>query len=159
MKVHSQSVGNQMEWTCVSEDQTRAVGMLMQKLVVPNTQYHSYHAKGLKPDARYHFYNRSLKYNIKDFGDLVNTVSPVHIKQDSLALDLIARFKKMDGEIEDCHVAGDMLMYHGVKLKQAFGGTGYNNEVRYFQDFAARMYFMEEEKGHADSGEAEEKER
>lgn len=50
-------------------------------------------------------------------------------------------------------------MYHGVKLKQAFGGTGYNNEVRYFQDFAARMYFMEEEKGHADSGEAEEKER
>ena len=119
------------------------------------SQYHSYHAKGLKPDARYHFYNRSLKYNIKDFGDLVNTVSPVHIKQDSLALDLIARFKKMDGEIEDCHAAGDMLMYHGVKLKQAFGGTGYNNEVRYFQDFAARMYFMEEEKEHADSGKAE----
>ena len=55
----------------MSEDQTRAVGMLMQKLVVPNTQYHSYQAKGLKPDARYHFYNRSLKYNIKDFGDLV----------------------------------------------------------------------------------------
>lgn len=23
----------------------------------------------------------SLKYNIKDFGDLVNTVSPVHIKR------------------------------------------------------------------------------
>ena len=65
----------------------------------------------------------------------------------------------MDGEIEDCHAAGDMLMYHGVKLKQAFGGTGYNSEVRYFQDFAARMYFMEEEKEHADSGEAEEKER
>ena len=64
----------------------------------------------------------------------------------------------MDGEIEDCHAAGDMLMYHGVKLKQAFGGTGYNNEVRYFQDFAARMYFMEEEKEHADSGEAEKKE-
>ena len=30
-----------------------------------------------------------------------------------------------------------------------------DSEVRYFQDFAARMYFMEEEKGHADSGEAE----
>ncbi len=28
--------GNQMEWTCVSEDGTKAVGMLMQKLVVPN---------------------------------------------------------------------------------------------------------------------------
>ena len=62
---------------------------------------------------------------------------------------------KVNGESEDCHAAGDMLMYHGVKLKQAFGGTGYNNEVRYFQDFAARMYFMEEEKEHADSGKAE----
>lgn len=77
------------------------------------------------------------------------------MRKATLALDLIARFKKMDGEIEDCHAAGDMLMYHGVKLKQAFGGTGYNNEVRYFQDFAARMYFMEEEKEHADSGKAE----
>ena len=120
-----------------------------------NTPHTCFYAKGLDPEKRYHFYNRALKYNIKDFGDLVNTVSPVHIKQDSLALDLIARFKKMDGEIEDCHAAGDMLMYHGVKLKQAFGGTGYNNEVRYFQDFAARMYFMEEEKEHADSGKAE----
>lgn len=29
------------------------------------------------------------------------------------------------------------------KLKQAFGGTGYNEEVRHFPDFASRMYFME----------------
>ena len=40
-------------------------------------------------------------------------------------------------------------------MKIIIAGAGYNNEVRYFQDFAARMYFMEEEKGHADSGEAE----
>lgn len=77
MKVYSPRVrGTRWSGPVCREDQTRAVGMLMQKLVVPNTQYHSYHAKGLKPDARYHFYNRSLKYNIKDFGDLVNTVSP-----------------------------------------------------------------------------------
>ena len=34
-------------------------------------------------------------------------------------------------------------MYGGVRLKQAFGGTGYNGEVRHFPDFASRMYFME----------------
>ena len=105
--------------------------------------------------SRYHFYNRKLKYNIKEFGDLVNTVSPVHIKQDSLTHQVLSKLVKMDGETEDCHAAGDMLMYHGVKLKQAFGGTGYNNEVQYVQDFAARMYFMEEEKEHADSGKTE----
>lgn len=137
--------GNQMEWTCVSKDQSKAVGMLLQKLVAPNTQYHFYRAKGLKPECCYHFYNRSLKYNIKDFGDLVNTVSPVHIRQDSFAHDFIAKFVKMDGEVEDCHIYGDTLMYNGVRLKPAFGGTGYNGEVRYYQDFAARMYFMEKE--------------
>lgn len=136
---------NLIEWTCVSEDQTRAVGMIMQKLVAPNTQYHKYQAKGLNETWKYHFYNRELKYNVKNFGDLVNTVSPIHIKQDSLAHNVIAKFVKMDGELEDYHIYGDALMYHGVKLKQAFGGTGYSDQVRYFQDFGSRMYFMERE--------------
>ncbi len=136
--------GNTTEWTCVSRDGSRAVGMIMQKLVSPNTQYEYYNVKGLKPDSRYHFYNRVLKYNVKEFGDLVNTVSPVHIKQDSLAHNLIAKFVKMDGETEDYTAYGDTLMYTGVRLKQSFGGTGYNNEVRYYQDFGSRMYFMEE---------------
>ena len=134
---------NLMEWTCVSKNQTKAVGFLMQALVCPNTQFHTYFAKGLDPDRKYHFTNRTLKYNIKEFGDLVNTVAPIHIKQDSLAHNIIARFVKMDGEIEDYSAYGDTLMYHGVKLKQAFSGTGYNGEVRFFQDFSSRMYFME----------------
>ena len=139
--------GNLQEWTCVSPDQKKAVGFLMQKLAVPNTQFACYKAKGLDADAEYHFYNRKLKYNVKEFGDLVNTVSPVHIRQDSLAHNLIARFVKMDGETEDTVAFGDTLMYHGVKLKQGFGGTGYNDQVRFFPDFASRMYFMEKTGG------------
>lgn len=136
--------GNVTEWTCVSEDGRKAVGFIMQKLVAPNTQYEYYKAKGLDENKRYHFYNRFLKYNVKNFGDLVNTVAPVHIRQDSLAHNLVAKFVKMDGETEDCYAYGDALMYSGVKLKQAFGGTGYSDEVRYYQDFGSRMYFMEE---------------
>lgn len=135
--------GNSMEWTVVSKDKTKAVGLLMQKLVVPNTLFGYYQARGLAPEIKYHFYNRILKYNVKEFGDLVNTVSPIHIRQDSAAHNLVAKFVKMDGETEDCIVAGDVLMYHGVKLKQAFAATGYNEEVRYFPDFGSRMYFME----------------
>lgn len=139
------STENTMEWTCVAPDKNSAVGMLFQKLVIPNNPYACYQAKGLAEEKLYHFYNRSLKYNLKNFGDLVNTVSPVHIKQDSLTHNLVAKFVKMDGETEDCLVYGDELMYHGVKLKQAFAGTGYNEEVRFYQDFGSRMYFMERE--------------
>lgn len=137
--------GNLTEWTCVSEDQKKAVGFLMQKLVAPNVQFDSYKAKGLNPELEYQFTNRGLKYNIKDFGSLVNMVSPVHIKQDSIAHNLIAKFVKLDSEKEACTAYGDALMYSGVCLKQAFAGTGYSGEVRPFQDFSSRIYFMDSE--------------
>ncbi|MBD5525488.1 MAG: alpha-galactosidase [Lachnospiraceae bacterium] len=135
--------GNVTEWTCVSEDRSKAVGFLLQKLVAPNTQYAFYKAKGLDPEQKYHFYNRTLEYDVREFGDLVNTVSPIHIKQDSLLHRAVARFVKMDGETEDLYAYGNALMYGGVRLKQAFGGTGYSDEVRHFPDFASRIYFME----------------
>ena len=37
-----------------------------------------------------------------------------------------------------------MLMNGSVKLKQGFGATGYADDIRFFKDFASRMYFMEE---------------
>ncbi|MCI8433977.1 MAG: alpha-galactosidase [Lachnospiraceae bacterium] len=135
---------NTMEWTCVAPNKKRAVGMLFQKLVVPNDSFAYYQARGLREDTCYRFTNRSLKYNLKEFGGLVNMLSPVHIKQDSLVEAVAARLVKLEGETEDCLVYGDELMYHGVKLKQAFGSVGYSKEVRIYQDFGSRMYFMTE---------------
>lgn len=135
--------GNQTEWCVVSQDKKQAVGFMMQMLAIPNTQYGCFKAKGLDEAEQYHFYNRKLKYNIKDFGELVNTASPVHIKQGSLIQEVASRFIKMDGETEDYVAYGDTLMYSGVKLKPAFSATGYNDNVRFYQDFGSRMYFME----------------
>ena len=134
---------NAMEWCVVSPDKTKAVGMLFQKLAVPNAPSHCFMAKGLEEERLYHFYNRNLKYSVKDFGDLINMVSPVHIRQESVIHNLVAKFVKMDGETEDYLAYGDQLMYHGIKLKQAFAATGYNAEVRFYQDFASGLYFME----------------
>lgn len=139
------SDANCMEWICVSEDKKKAVGLLMQKLVVPNSRFEYFKAKGLDEDIKYHFYNRHLKYNVKEFGDLVNTVAPIHIRQDSLLHNIVAKFVKIDGETEDLYAYGDTLMYAGVHLKQAFAGTGYNDNVRHYQDFGSRIYFMEAE--------------
>lgn len=143
--VLSNTSTNELSFTCVSKDGSKAVGFIMQKLVIPNTPFHNYKAKGLIPDKIYHFFNRELRYNIKGFGDLINTASPIHIKQDSFIHDIVSKYVKMDGEKEDYHLSGDILMNVGVKLKQAFSATGYNNEIMYFQDFASRMYFMETE--------------
>ncbi len=144
--------GNLTEWTAVAPDKSRAVGFLMQKLASPNTQFHTYFARGLEPEARYRFTNRQLKYDVRLFGDLVNTVSPVHFKQDSAVLNLVARFLKENGETEDVTASGDTLMYGGVHLKQSFGGTGFSEEVRYFQDFGSRIYFMKRRTERESSG-------
>ena len=104
--------------------------MLMQKLAEPNTQFHAYYPKGLAKEKRYHFTNRALTYSILEFGD-------------SVTHHLLAKFVKMDGETEDFCAYGDALMYGGVHLHPAFGGTGYDENVRYFPDFASRLYLMD----------------
>jgi alpha-galactosidase len=131
------------EWMCVSDDKKRAVGLLMQELTQPNTQSCRFFAKGLDPERTYHFYNISGKVDIKLFGSLVNTMAPVHVKQDGVLHNLIARFVKMGGEIEDYTAKGSVLMNAGVALKQQFSGTGLNEQVRVFPDFSSRMYFIE----------------
>ena len=135
--------GNVHEWTCVSKGKKNAAGLLMQELVQPNTVFEQFTAKGLAPDKMYKFFNRDLRYNIKEFGDLINTVSPIHVKRDSLLHNVIAKFVTMPGENE-CYVASGATLMAGVKVKQAFGATGYSEEVRFFQDFGSRIYFMNE---------------
>ncbi len=134
---------NLYEWTCVSPDRSKAVGMILQKLVEPNTHFEQYFVKGLQEEKKYHFYNIEKKRNVKPFGDLVNMIAPVHIKYDSLLHKTIDKFVKMPGEVEDYVTYGSVLM-EGVKLNSAFGGTGYDEHTRYFQDFESRLYFIEE---------------
>lgn len=133
--------GNIHEWTVVSDDKNRAVGMVMQELTRANTQYEYYKPTGLDPDRTYRLYNIAGKVNVKLFGSLINTMTPVHVKQDSLLHDIIARVVKLGEEKEECTAKGSVLM-QGVKLSQGFNGTGYNDQVRLFPDFASRMYFM-----------------
>lgn len=137
--------GNHYQWNVVSQDKKTAIGMIMQREVQPNTMFKKYQARGLDPAKTYHFVGLPRKYNIKEFGDLVNTAAPIHVKPDSLVHNMLAKFVKMDGETEDYLCSGDSIMYDGVKLKQSFVGTGYSDEVRHFPDYASRLYFMTEE--------------
>ena len=136
---------NIYQWSIVSKDKETAVSMVMQREIKPGEQYLRIDATGLDPESKYHFYGRKLEYNLKGFGDLVNTVAPIHIKQDGVLHNVIAKFVKMPGEVEDTIAYGDTLNNNGVKLAQSFVGTGYNDQVRYFPDFGARLYFMERE--------------
>ena len=136
--------GNIHEWLFVAKDKKRAIGMIMQELSQPNTQAQRFFAKGLDKDRKYRFFSLPGRINVKQFGSLINTLSPIHIKQDSLLHNVVARAIKMDGEHEDYIAAGGMMMTSGISLSPAFSGSGFNDKVRMFPDFASRLYFIEE---------------
>ena len=135
--------GNIHQWMCVSPTKKFAVMLLLQEMIVPNKQAQRLRIVGLDPNQKYKLHNRLEQVNVKVFGSLINTVAPIHIKQDSLLHNAIARRIKMSGENDTVIANGEMLMRTGFVLSPAFSGSGFNDKVRVFPDFAARMYFIE----------------
>lgn len=133
-----------IRWNIVSADKSRAVGIMLQGEALANYSHHVFKTKGLDDTKKYHFYNRSLKYDIHRMGDLINTMAPVHVKQDSLLHDAISKFVRLDGEKEDKVVSGAVMNRYGVPLAQNYAGTGYGQNTALYQDYDARIYFMEE---------------
>ncbi len=131
------------QWMTVAPSGEKAFGLFLQKETKANYSFGCFKTKGLLEQKCYHMTNRQHIFNIKEFGDLINMISPIHIKKDSLAHNIIAKWKKMPGEVEDCTAYGELFNYGGVKLKQGFSGTGYNEETRLFQDYASRLYIWE----------------
>ncbi len=124
----------------VSEDKSEAMGYIVNAEIHPNYSHTSFRTAGLDDGKLYHFCNRVVKYDIRRMGDLVNMISPIHIKQDSMLHNLVAKFKKLDGETEEYIVSGSLLNNAGVSLTQTFAGTGMGENTRLYADFEARMY-------------------
>ncbi len=135
--------GGDVTWNVVSPDGIRSAAMIFQPLVRPNDQRGRIRIFGLDPDGVYHFYNRPFKIDIRVFGDLINMIAPVHVKNGSAVHDIISRLVKLDGEKEDITAHGDMLEKAGVILSPKFSSTGFNDRTRVFPDFASRLYFAE----------------
>ena len=130
------------QWMVVSKDKKKAVALCWEDMCKANSFYIKLRTTGLE-DANYHVYYEEKKHNIKEFGGLINQVSPIHIKADSVIHNTVAKFYKLDGESLDIVVHGQTLNNAGIKLNQAFGGTGLDAPTRVFQDFASRLIYFE----------------
>ena len=140
---HDNFVKGLYQWMCVDKDKNKGIGLFLQEMCVPNHGFAKFTTMGLEETKEYHFYNIQRKHNIKEFGDLINTVAPFHIKKDSIVHNVIAKTIKLDGEKEDYIVSGSVLNNIGVKLKAGYTGTGYDDQVRFNKDFVSRIYIIE----------------
>ena len=86
--------------------------------------------------------NRELTYNIKMMGDLINTVTPVHVRPGSVAQEAISRFAKLNGERESVKAPGSVFNLAGVNLAPGFAGTGYNDQTALWGEHGSRLYLF-----------------
>lgn len=135
--------GQSYTWVVVSKDEKRAIATVIQGLMQPNSPELRLKLKGLNPHWIYQVTNQPQTHTLSTFGDLVNAVSPVSLPKGSLRFHLANRFYPIQGEREDLKASGQVLMHGGVRLKQGFCGMGYNDQVRLFQDFSSRTYYLE----------------
>ncbi|MBQ6016994.1 MAG: alpha-galactosidase [Clostridiales bacterium] len=135
--------GNEISWTVVSPDKSKAVSMTMQILTHPNAQWGVLKPLGLDECSKYHLEGREMKFDLRDFGGLINYVAPFHVKQDGFIHKTVAKFYKMNAEKESHDMYGDAMMYAGVHLRSAFASGGYNENMRYYPDFGSRIYTIE----------------
>ncbi len=79
-----------------------------------------------------------------DFGSLVNSMAPVHVKQDGIIHHLIDKFTSVNSEEQKETATGASLNRHGLALNPSFAGTGYNQDVRVMRTGDTRLYLFEE---------------
>ena len=98
---------------------------------------------GLAPEALYRFSRAAKPVDIRLFGSLVNTMSPVRMKPGGVLHNVAAQFVHLPGESEDAVLSGAALRHIGAALCPAYCGTGLNEGVKVFPDFAVRLYRIE----------------
>ena len=99
--------------------------------------------RGLDERLLYHVTSRKVPVRVRDFGSLVNTVAPVHVREGGMVQDLLSRFYKMPSEQEDQILPGSALTACGVRLLPNYGGTGYGEGTRVFRSRDARLILFE----------------
>ncbi|MBR5115840.1 MAG: alpha-galactosidase, partial [Lachnospiraceae bacterium] len=128
----------------VSEDKKRAAALLLQRENRPNRAFRQIRFRGLDEGKRYHVTNRPVPVSIKDFGSLINTQSPIHVRDKGLVQELVSRVYHLPSDIEDQTLSGKALMEAGVRLLPNYAGTGYDEGTRVFRTGDARLILLTE---------------
>jgi alpha-galactosidase len=129
-------------WCVVSKDKTEAAAGFFQVHAVPAHTHDILRLAGLSDDLLYEIKGRKQYISVKTFGDLVNHVLPVKIRGDGVIHTLISARYMFAQTSESFLACGDAINYSGIRLKQQFGGTGYNGNIRVLGDFGSRIYFF-----------------
>ena len=129
-------------WQVVSDDRREACALFFQRTAEPSHTQDILTLKGLDPALEYEVEGRPQFISVGAFGGLVKHALPVKLKGDGVPMTLLSNRYLFPMAEERYTAGGDMLMHSGLRLRQQFGGTGYNDRVRVLGDTGSRLYFV-----------------
>ena len=124
----------------VSPDSAEAAGVHFALLNKANPGQAPLYARGLAPEQTYCLTSHPVQTSIKDFGSLVNMMSPVRIRSGSLMETVADRFVKLPPDQLTLTASGAAFCRGGFYPVQSFGGTGLADGTRVMKDFDSRLY-------------------
>ena len=138
----SEEGSNRTRWMVANTDFSEMLVLDFQALNRPNIGPEVLRIPFARPDYDYEFSARVQKVPIRDFGSLINMVSPVAIKSGGKLRKVIDDNVMLSSSDEHCIVSGDVLAYGGIRLNPQFCGTGFTQDVRVLGDFGSRLYHI-----------------
>ena len=105
--------------------------------------YDKLYSCGLEDDRIYSVSSKPYLHNLKQFGNLVNFVTPVKVNAQGRLMETISRFNGMESPLQEYEASG-VALKEGICLNPLFLGTGYNDNIRIPLDYGSDMYEIKE---------------
>ncbi len=98
---------------------------------------------GLDATRRYRVTARPQSHSIRDFGRLVNHVSPVRVRDGGTLQRLVDRYYRMPANAES--YTGSGVALSRLQLAPQFNGTGIDDHTRLLGEYGSTLYVVEAE--------------
>ena len=150
-RVRTPEHDNRPVWLVVSEDRREAIACLFQFRAEPAHTQDILRLTGLDDALLYEIEGRAQYLSLRAFGSLVKHALPVKLNGEGVPMAMLATRYRFPMPEEQYLAGGDMLQKSGLRLRQQFGGTGYNDRLRILGDNGSRMYYLHAVEEGADS--------
>ena len=113
-----------------------------QTLAEASPSFEKLEVKRVNSDVLYRVHNFQQRLPLKRFGHLISHALPIKLNTNGFIMRQIGKYKMLDNALVDDIASGEILK-KGLKLKQQFMGTYYNDQTRIIGDFGSMMYHIE----------------
>lgn len=141
-RVRTPEHDNRPVWLVVSEDRREAIACLFQFRAEPAHTQDILRLTGLNDALLYEIEGRAQYLSLRAFGSLVKHALPVKLNGEGAPMAMLAARYRFPMPEEQYLAGGDILQKSGLRLRQQFGGTGYNDRLRILGDNGSRMYYL-----------------